>query len=106
MAAKIKKGDVVIVLAGKDKGRSGRVIEVRPDEDRVVVENVNVHARHVKPSMADPEGGIKRREAPLHVSNVAIRDPKTGKATRVGFAVNDKGAKVRVASRSGVQIDV
>ncbi len=106
MAARIRKGDVVIVLAGKDKGREGRVIEVRPTEDRVVVENVNIHARHVKPSLADPNGGIKRTEAPLHISNVALRDPSTGKATRVGFKTDDKGRKVRVARRSGVQIDV
>jgi len=106
MAAKIKKGDVVIVLAGKDKGRSGRVIEVRPTEDRVVVESINIHARHVKPSMADPNGGIRRTEAPLHVSNVALRDPKTGKPTRVGFKINERGDKVRIARRSGVEIDV
>ncbi|MET0181506.1 MAG: 50S ribosomal protein L24 [Caulobacterales bacterium] len=105
MAAKIKKGDTVIVLAGKDKGRSGRVLEVIPSADRVVVEGVNIHARHTKPSMADPNGGIKRTEAPLHISNVAMRDPSTGKATRVGFKTDDKGRKVRVARGSGVQID-
>ncbi len=106
MAAKIKKGDTVIVLAGKDKGRSGKVLDVLRDADRVVVEGVNVHARHTKASMADPQGGIKRREAPLHISNVALRDPKTGKATRVGFKTDDKGRKVRFAKGSGVQIDV
>jgi large subunit ribosomal protein L24 len=106
MAAKIKKGDIVIVLAGKDKGRQGRVLEVRPTEDRVVVESVNIHARHVKASMADPNGGIKRTEAPLHISNVALRDPNTGKPTRVGFKIDDKGRKVRIARGSGVEIDV
>jgi len=109
MAAKIKKGDTVIVLAGKDKGRSGRVLEVRKSDDRVVVEGVNMVKRHLKPSMADPEGGVKSREAALHISNVAIRDPQSGQATRVGFKFVGEGAsrrKVRVAKRSGVQIDV
>jgi large subunit ribosomal protein L24 len=106
MAAKIKKGDTVIVIAGKDKGRSGRVIEVRPSEDRVVVEGVNMVRRHVKPSMADPQGGIKAREAAMHVSNVAMRDPKTGKPTRVGFKTTADGRKIRVAKGSGVEIDV
>jgi large subunit ribosomal protein L24 len=106
MAAKIRRGDTVIVIAGKDKGRSGKVIEVRRADDRVVVEGVNMVRRHVKPSMADPQGGIKAREAPLHVSNVAIRDPKTGKATRVGFKTTAAGRKVRVAKGSGVEIDV
>ena len=105
MAAKIKKGDTVIVLAGKDKGREGRVLKVFPEANRVLVENVNIHARHTKASMADPQGGIKRTEAPLHISNVAMRDPNTGKATRVGFKTDDKGRKVRVARGSGVQID-
>jgi large subunit ribosomal protein L24 len=105
MAAKIRKGDIVIVLAGKDKGRSGRVLEVLRAADRVVVEGVNIAKRHTKPSMADPQGGIKDREAPLHISNVAVRDPNTGKPTRVGFKTDDKGRKVRIARRSGVQID-
>lgn len=106
MAAKIKRGDTVIVLAGKDKGRSGRVLKVMPAENRVVVEGVNMARKHVKPSMADPQGGVKSVEAPLHVSNVAMRDPKTGEATRVGFKVLENGEKVRIAKRSGVQIDV
>ncbi|MBL8552082.1 MAG: 50S ribosomal protein L24 [Hyphomonadaceae bacterium] len=106
MAAKIKKGDTVIVIAGKDKGRSGRVIEVRPGEQRVVVEGVNMVSRHVKPSMSDPQGGIKQREAALHVSNVAMRDPKTGKPTRVGFKIVESKGKVRIAKGSGVEIDV
>jgi large subunit ribosomal protein L24 len=106
MAAKIKKDDTVIVLSGPYKGKSGKVLKVIPETERVLVEGVNTVARHVKPSMADPQGGIKRREAPLHVSNVAVRDPKTGKPTRVGFKVLDNGRKVRVAKRSGVAIDV
>jgi large subunit ribosomal protein L24 len=106
MAAKIKKGDTVIVIAGKDKGRSGKVIEVRPAEERVLVEGINMVRRHVKPSMSDPQGGIKAREAALHVSNVALRDPKTGKATRVGFRTTADGRKIRYAKRSEVEIDV
>ena len=109
MAAKIRKGDTVIVLAGKDKGNSGKVLEVRPREDRVVVEGINLVKRHTKPDMANPNGGVISKEAAIHVSNVAIRDPKTGKATRVGFKVVGEGAqqrKVRIAKGSGVQIDV
>ena len=106
MAAKIKKGDTVIVIAGKDKGRSGKVLEVRPAAERVVVDGVNLVKRHTKPSMADPQGGVKTMPAALHVSNVAMRDPKTGQATRVGFKVLEDGRKVRIAKRSGVQIDV
>lgn len=98
--AKIRKGDRVVVLAGKDKGREGEVIRSMPKEGRVIVSGINMVARHVKPTQADPEGGIKRREAPIHVSNVAIRDPKTGKPTRVGFEVRD-GRKVRVCKGSG-----
>lgn len=106
MAAKIKKGDAVIVLAGKDKGREGRVLEVRPTEGRVVVEGVNMVSRHVKPSMADPEGGVRQKEAALDLSNVALRDPQTGKPTRVGFKIAENGRKVRFAKRSGVVIDL
>ncbi|MDZ4775209.1 MAG: 50S ribosomal protein L24 [Alphaproteobacteria bacterium] len=106
MAAKIKKNDTVVILSGKDKGNVGKVLKVIPDADRVVVENVNVIAKHVKPSIADPNGGIKRFEASIHVSKVAIRDPSTGKATRVGFKTLPDGRKVRVAKGSGVQIDV
>jgi large subunit ribosomal protein L24 len=98
--AKIRKGDRVVVLAGKDKGREGEVVKSMPKDGRVVVSGVNMIARHTKPSQADPEGGIKRREAPIHVSNVAIKDPKTGKPARVGFEVRD-GKKVRVLKGSG-----
>ena len=104
MAAKIKKGDKVVVLSGKDKGRKGEVVRSMPRESKVVVSGVNVHARHTKPSQARPQGGIERKEAPLHVSKVAIQDPKTGKPTRVRFEDRD-GKKVRVAVRSGELID-
>jgi large subunit ribosomal protein L24 len=106
MVARIRKDDTVIVIAGKDKGRSGRVLKVLPKEDRVVVEGVNLAKRHTKPDIANPNGGVISKEASLHISNVALRDPKTGKPTRVGFKVNDKGRKIRVAKGSGVEIDV
>ena len=98
--AKIKKGDTVVVLSGKDKGREGQVVKSLPKDGKVVVSGVNMISRHTKPSQADPEGGVKRREAPIHVSNVAIKDPKTGKPARVGFEVRD-GKKVRVLKGSG-----
>ena len=98
--ARIKKGDNVVVLSGKDKGSTGTVTKVMPKDGKVVVSGVNMISRHTKPSQADPEGGVKRREAPIHVSNVAIKDPKTGKAARVGFEVRD-GKKVRVLKGSG-----
>lgn len=103
-AAKIKKGDQVVVLAGKDKGRTGTVVQVLPKADKVVVGGVNVAVRHRKPSQANPQGGLDRFEAPLHISNVAIAD-KDGKPTRVRFEERD-GKKVRVAVKSGEAIDV
>ncbi|MBK6703721.1 MAG: 50S ribosomal protein L24 [Caulobacteraceae bacterium] len=106
MVARIKKNDTVIILAGKDKGRSGRVLAVMPKEDRVVVEGLNLMKRHTAPNITHPNGGVISKEASLHISNVALRDPKTGKPTRVGFKTNDKGVKVRVAKGSGVEIDV
>ena len=103
MAAKIKKGDRVVVLAGKDKGRQGNVLKVLPKESRVVVEGLNMVQRHTRPTQTDPQGGIKNKEAALHVSNVAIVDSK-GKPTRVGFRVEgDK--KVRVAKTTGEVIN-
>ena len=105
MAAKIKKGDKVVVLAGRDKGKTGEVLQVMPNDDKVVVSGVNVVKRHQRPTQADP-GGIKEKEAAIHVSNVAIADPKTGEATRVGFKTNDDGKKVRIAKASGEVIDV
>jgi large subunit ribosomal protein L24 len=98
--AKIRKGDRVVVLSGKDKGREGEVVKSMPKDGKVVVSGVNMIARHTKPTQADPEGGIRRREAAIHVSNVAIKDPKTGKPARVGFEVRD-GKKVRVLKGSG-----
>ena len=99
MAAKIKKGDRVVVLTGKDKGRQGSVLQVLPKEQRVVVEGLNIVQRHTRPSQLDPQGGIKNKEAPLHVSNVAVVDSK-GKPTRVGFRMEgDK--KVRFAKTTG-----
>lgn len=99
-AAKIKKGDKVVILSGKDKGKTGEVIRAIPTEDKVVVGGINMIARHRKPSQTQPQGGIDRKEAPLHIAKVAIADPKTGKATRVGFKVVD-GKKVRYAKKSG-----
>jgi len=107
MAAKIKKGDNVVVIAGRDKGRTGEVIEMRREESRVLVRGVNMVKRHQRQSAAQ-EGGIISKEAPIHLSNVALADPKDGKPTRVGFKVigtGDERKKVRVAKRSGVEID-
>ena len=99
MAAKIKKGDRVVLLTGKDKGRQGSVLKVFPKEERVLVEGLNMVKRHTKPSQMDPNGGIKNKEAPVHVSNVAIVD-SAGKPTRVGFRMEgDK--KVRFAKTTG-----
>ncbi|MFN3858267.1 MAG: 50S ribosomal protein L24 [Caulobacter sp.] len=103
MAAKIKKGDRVVVLSGKDKGKTGAVTRVIPKEDRVVVGGLNIVQRHTKPTQGDPQGGIKNKEAPIHVSNVAIVD-SNGKATRVGFRMEgDK--KVRFAKTTGEVIN-
>jgi large subunit ribosomal protein L24 len=103
MAAKIKKGDRVIVLTGKDKGKTGTVSAVSPKDNRVVVGGINIAQRHTKPTQGDPQGGIKNKEAPLHVSNVAIVD-SNGKPTRVGFRV-DGDKKVRVAKTTGEVIN-
>ena len=104
MAAKIRKGDKVVVLAGRDKGRTGEVIEVRPAEGRALVRGGNMIKRHQKQS-AQQEGGIVSKESPIHLSNVAVADPKDGKPTRVGFKVQQDGTRVRVAKRSGTEID-
>ena len=103
MAAKIKKGDRVVVLTGKDKGRQGEVLRVLPKESRVVVQGLNIVQRHTRPTQFDPQGGIKNKEAPIHVSNVAIVD-SNGKATRVGFRV-DGDKKVRFAKTTGEVIN-
>jgi large subunit ribosomal protein L24 len=107
MAAKIRKGDKVIVLTGRDKGRTGEVIEVHTDEGRALVRGVNLVKRHQKQS-AQQEGGIVSKEATVHLSNLALADPKDGKPTRIGFkfvGAGDNRHKVRVAKRSGVEID-
>ncbi|ABS70005.1 MULTISPECIES: 50S ribosomal protein L24 [Xanthobacter] len=104
MAAKIKKGDKVVVLTGRDKGRTGEVIQVMPKEERALVRGVNIVKRHQRQT-ANQEGGIISKEAPIQLSNVAVADPKDGKPTRVGFQVLEDGTKVRVAKRSGERID-
>jgi large subunit ribosomal protein L24 len=107
MAAKIKKGDTVVVIAGRDRGRSGEVIEVRRDDDRALVRGVNMVRRHQRQD-AKTEGGIISKEAPIHLSNIALADPKDKKPTRVGFKIIGQGddrKKVRVAKRSGAEID-
>ncbi|MBX3570820.1 MAG: 50S ribosomal protein L24 [Pseudomonadota bacterium] len=100
---KIRKGDKVVVLAGKDKGRTGEVIRMMPKDDQAIVRGINMVRRHQRQSQTQ-EGGIISKEAPIHVSNIAVADPKDGKPTRVGFEVKD-GKKVRVAKRSGATID-
>ncbi|HKX78516.1 MAG TPA: 50S ribosomal protein L24 [Novosphingobium sp.] len=103
-AAKIKKGDSVVVRSGKDKGRTGTVLQVLPKDGKVLVEGVNVSTRHRKPTQANPQGGIDRSPAPMAISKVALADPKDGKPTRVRFEEKD-GKKVRVAVKSGETID-
>lgn len=98
---KIHKGDTVIVIAGKDRDKKGKVLAVHPRENRLMVEGVNLVKKHLKPSMAHPEGGIVEQEASIHVSNVALIDPKSGGATRVGFRILEDGTKVRYAKKSG-----
>ncbi|MFN4274259.1 MAG: 50S ribosomal protein L24 [Aliihoeflea sp.] len=100
---KIRKGDQVVVLTGKDKGRKGEVIKVMPKDDKALVRGINMVVRHQRQS-ANQEGGIIRKEAPIHLSNIAVADPKDGKPTRVGFEVRD-GGKVRIAKRSGEVIN-
>ena len=104
MAAKIKKGDKVVVLTGRDSGRSGEVVRVMPKEERALVRGVNLVKRHQRQTM-NQAGGIIQKEAPIHLSNLALADPKDGKPTRVGFKVLEDGRKVRFAKRSGDLID-
>ena len=104
MGAKIKKGDSVVVLSGKDKGRTGTVQQVMPKDGKVLVEGINVITRHNKPTQLNPQGGIERKPAPMDISKVAVADPKDGKPTRVRFEEKD-GKKVRVAVKSGETID-
>ncbi len=104
MAARIRKGDKVVVLTGRDKGRTGELIEVRPADNRALVRGVNMVKRHQKQAPGK-EGGIISKEAPIHLSNIALADPKTGKPTRVGFKIEADGRKVRIAKRSGAEIN-
>ena len=101
---KIKKGDNVVVISGRDKGRSGEVLRVIPAESRLIVQGVHMARRHTKPRMGDP-GGIVEKEATIHVSNLAHIDPQTNKPTRIGYKLLDGGRKVRIARRSGEVID-
>jgi len=101
---KIRKGDKVVVLSGKDKGRSGEVLSVQPKEDTAIVRGINVVVRHQRQTQSQ-EGGLIRKEAPIHLSNIALADPKDGKPTRVGFKFEKDGKKVRFAKRSGETIN-
>jgi large subunit ribosomal protein L24 len=100
----IKKGDTVMVNTGNDKGRKGRVLEVNRATDRAIVEGVNMIKKHTKPNAKSPQGGIIEQEAPVHISNLMLVDPKTGEATRVGRKLNDEGKLVRVSKKSGEEI--
>ena len=104
MAAKIKKGDTVVLLTGRDEGRSGEVIQVMPKDEKALVRGINLVKKHQKQTQ-NQEGGIISKEAAIHLSNLAVADPKDGKATRVGFRILDDGRKVRFAKRSGDLID-
>ena len=104
MSMKIKKGDKVIVITGKDKGKTGEVVKAMPKENKVIVAGINMAKRHQKPSQENA-GGIVSKEMPIHVSNVALIDPKSGKATRVAMRLEEGGRKVRIAKRSGDAID-
>ena len=100
----IKKNDTVVVLAGQDKGKTGKVLKVLVDENRALVEGVNMVSKSTKPSAQNPQGGIVKQEAPIHISNLSLIDPKSGKATRVGIKVTEDGKKVRIAKKSGEEI--
>src|SRR3954451_4556174 len=100
----VKKGDKVMVITGKDKGKTGVILTAYPKKDRVLVEGVNIVKKHTKPDQENPQGGIVSQEASIHVSNVMVIDPKTGEPTRVGYKIED-GKKVRVAKKSGENLD-
>ena len=100
----IKKNDTVVVLAGEDKGKTGKVLKVLVEKNRALVEGVNMVSKSTKPSAKNPQGGIVKQEAPIHISNLSLVDPKTGKATRVGIKVTEDGKKVRIAKKSGEEI--
>jgi large subunit ribosomal protein L24 len=101
MAARLRKGDLVVVISGKDKGKTGKVSRYFAEDDRVVVEGVNLVKRHMRPTPKNPQGGILEREQPMHACKVMPVDPKTGKGTRVRYKTDEKGHKVRVAVKSG-----
>ena len=100
----IKKNDTVVVLAGEDKGKTGKVLKVLVEKNRALVEGVNMVSKSTKPSAKTPQGGIVKQEAPIHISNLSLIDPKSGKATRVGIKVTEDGKKVRIAKKSGEEI--
>lgn len=100
----IKKGDLVQVNAGEDKGKQGKVLAVLPKEERAIVEGINMVSKHTKPSAAHPQGGIIKQEAPIHISNLNVVDPSTGKPTRIGRRRNAEGKLVRYAKKSGVEL--
>ena len=100
----IKKNDTVVVLSGQDKGKTGKVLKVLVDENRALVEGVNMVSKSTKPSAKNPQGGIVKQEAPIHISNLSLVDPKSGKPTRVGIKVAEDGKKVRIAKKSGEEI--
>jgi large subunit ribosomal protein L24 len=102
---RIRTGDEVVIIAGKHKGSHGKVLKVNPTDERVTVQGVNIVTKHVKPSRESPQGGIQKREAPIHISNVMLADPKSGDPTRVRFKTLENGTKVRIAVKSGEQID-
>ena len=103
--AKIKKGDTVVVLSGKDKGKSGEVTKVMPKDGKLIVSGVNIATRHRKPTQANPQGGLERSEAAMHISKVALADPKDGKPTRVRFEKTEDGKMQRIAVKSGEKVD-
>lgn len=103
--AKIKKGDTVVVLSGKDKGKTGEVTKVMPKDSKIIVSGVNIAVRHRKPTQANPQGGLERREASMHISKVALADPKDGKPTRVRFEKTEDGKMQRIAVKSGEKVD-
>ena len=103
---KIRKGDLVQVIAGDSKGKQGRILEVQVSKNRAIVEGANMVSKHTKPSAANPNGGIIKKEAAIHISNLAVIDPKSGKPTRVGVKKDDKGKSVRVAKKSGEEIKI
>lgn len=102
---RIKKDDTVVVISGKGKGKRGKVLQVLPRADKVLVEGINVITKHIKPSQQNPQGGRVRREAPIHISNVMLADPKTGEPTRIRINTLTDGRRVRVAVKSGEQLD-